>query len=385
METEVERNREQKIAPQLRFREFESNWIKIPLGKIIKSISSGKTKPEDNGKYPVFGSTGIIGNCSYFTHDGEFILIARVGANAGKIQRVIGKFSVTDNTLVLIPEENKLLPKFAELFLMHFNLNKLIFGSGQPLITGGLIKSIKIILPSLPEQQKITSFFSVVNIKLQQVTRKKELLETYKKGVMQQLFSQDIRFKDEDGKDFPEWKWVNGNKLFDNISDKNHNSDLPILAITQDQGAIPRDLINYKITVTKQSVESYKVVQKGDFVISLRTFQGGIEYSDYHGICSPAYIVLRANSKNVDKTFYKLYLKTPFYIKQLQKNLEGIRDGKMISYKYFSEIKLPFPSIEEQQKIAKFLSAIDEKIEAVSQQNEKSQSFKKGLLQQMFV
>ena len=85
-----------------------------------------------------------------------------------------------------------------------------------------------------------------------------------------------------------------GNEIFLNISDKNQTSNLPILAITQEYGAIPRDLIDYKVTVTDKSVESYKVVQIGDFIISLRSFQGGIEYSNYKGICSPAYIVLRS-------------------------------------------------------------------------------------------
>jgi type I restriction enzyme S subunit len=202
---------------------------------------------------------------------------------------------------------------------------------------------------------------------------------------MQQLFAQELRFKREDGMDYPDWEWMDGDKLFDNISDKNHNSDLPILAITQDQGAVPRDLIDYKMTVTDKSIASYKVVQVGDFVISLRTFQGGIEYSNYKGICSPAYIILRPSSDSVDRVFYKFYLKTDYYIAQLQKNLEGIRDGKMISYKYFSEIKLPVPSIEEQQKIASFLSSLDRKIDAVSAQIELTQQFKKGLLQEMFV
>ena len=118
---------------------------------------------------------------------------------------------------------------------------------------------------------------------------------------------------------------------------------------------------------------------------SLRSFQGGIEYSNYHGICSPAYNILRPTSENVHSDFYRIYLKTEYYIKQLQKRLEGIRDGKMISYKYFSEIKLPFPSLKEQQKIASYLSALDDKIEAVQLQIEQTQEFKKGLLQQLFV
>ncbi|WP_415371925.1 restriction endonuclease subunit S [Patiriisocius sp. Uisw_047] len=252
-------------------------------------------------------------------------------------------------------------------------------------LSAGRVSNLKLNIPTLPEQQKIASFLSAVDNKIQQLTKKKALLEHYKKGVMQQLFSGQLRFKDENGEDYPDWEWVGGNELFDNISDKKHNSDLPILAITQDQGAIPRELINYQMTVTEASVASYKVVQKGDFIISLRTFQGGIEFSEYHGICSPAYNILRPSSDDVDRAFYKFYLKTSFYIRQLQKNLEGIRDGKMISYKYFSEIKVPFPSKPEQQKVATYVSRIDTKIESVNNQMTQTQTFKKGLLQQMFV
>lgn len=171
----------------------------------------------------------------------------------------------------------------------------------------------------------------------------------------------NLRFKNDNGDDFPGWNIKFGNEIFQNISDKNHISDLPILAITQDYGAIPRELIDYKISVTDKSVESYKVVQKGDFIISLRSFQGGIEYSDYQGICSPAYIILRPTI-TIDNIFYKYYLKTSKYITHLNRKLEGIRDGKMISYKYFSDIVLPLPSIEEQNKISSFLSLIETRI-----------------------
>lgn len=188
-----------------------------------------------------------------------------------------------------------------------------------------------------------------------------------------------LRFNGFEGK----WQEVKGNYLFDSISDKKHNSDLPILAITQDQGAIPRELINYKVIVSDASVDSYKVVNVGDFIISLRSFQGGIEYSNYKGICSPAYIILR-NTKEIFRSFYKIYFKTYIYISKLGEKLEGIRDGKMVSYKYFSEISIPYPSIQEQEKIASFFTVIDQKLNLLKEKREKLQLYKKGVMQQIF-
>ena len=181
-----------------------------------------------------------------------------------------------------------------------------------------------------------------------------------------------------------EWKFINGDKLFDTISNKSHNSDLPVLAITQEYGAIPRDMIDYSVSVTDKSIESYKVVEKGDFIISLRSFQGGIEYSNYKGICSPAYIILRKTNKNDVDNFFKFYFKTDVFIQDLNKNLEGIRDGKMVSYKQFSEILLPKPEPQEQQKIASCLSSLDELIAAENQKLETLKTHKKGLMQQLF-
>lgn len=186
---------------------------------------------------------------------------------------------------------------------------------------------------------------------------------------------------------FPEfkedWKFKLGNEVFEPISNKNHNSDLPILAISQEFGAVPRELINYQISVTEQSISTYKVVDIGDFIISLRSFQGGIEYSNYKGICSPAYIVLRPKIE-IENKFFKYYLKTYNYIQKLQRTLEGIRDGKMISYKYFSEIKLPLPSQQEQQKIADFLIQIDNRITQLTQKKENLELYKKGITQKIF-
>ena len=180
------------------------------------------------------------------------------------------------------------------------------------------------------------------------------------------------------------WDTKFGNEIFESVSDKNHDSSYPILAITQQYGAIPRSLIDYNVTVTEKSVENYKLVKIGEFIISLRSFQGGIEYSNYIGICSPAYIVLRPLIP-INRIFYKYYLKTSRYIAELNKNLEGIRDGKMISYKQFSEIALPYPTIPEQNKIANTLAAVDARLELEKSLLLKYNEQKQYLLDSLFI
>ena len=184
-------------------------------------------------------------------------------------------------------------------------------------------------------------------------------------------------------RDTREWKLLHGDKVFDQISNKDHNSDLPILAITQEYGAIPREEINYNVSVTDKSIESYKVVEAGDFIISLRSFQGGIEYSNYKGLCSPAYVILRKKI-DVSNHFYKQLFKTNIFIQSMSKNIEGIRDGKMVSYKQFSELLLPYPLPDEQQKIADFLISVDELITFQTQKLDALKTHKKGLMQQLF-
>ncbi len=425
MEEATELNKKKtKLVPKLRFKGFEEEWLKKEYGDIY-SFYFTNSFSRDNLNY----ESGVVKNIHYGDIHTKFatlfditkesvpyvnsdrdikkikeecycqekdLVIADASEDYADIGKTIELVNLNNekviaglHTFLARPNKFEMAKGFAGYFVKSWKFRKqvMIIAQGTKVLslsTGRLAK-IKISIPTLPEQQKIASFLSSVDEKIQQLTRKKELLEHYKKGVMQQLFSGVLRFKDEKGKEYPKWEMVGGDKLFDSISDKKHNSDLPILAITQDQGAIPRELINYQMSVTDSSIASYKVVQVGDFIISLRTFQGGIEYSNYKGICSPAYNILRPSSEQVHREFYKYYLKTPYYIKQLQKNLEGIRDGKMISYKYFSEILLPFPSLPEQEKIANYLTSIDKKIETIKKEITATQGFKKGLLQQMFV
>ena len=182
------------------------------------------------------------------------------------------------------------------------------------------------------------------------------------------------------------WDYTKAKDIFFNSNEKNCNLlNLPLLSITQDNGAIPRECINYNVIIDHKNIKNYKIVKKGDFIISLRSFQGGIEYSLYNGLCSPAYIIIRKKeNKNYYDKFFRYLFKTKPFIQKLNKYLTGIRDGKIISYNYFSNIYLPVPTIPEQQKIADCLSSLDELIEAYEQKLDALKQHKKGLIQRLF-
>tara|TARA_R110002051_G_scaffold61096_2_gene111869 strand:- start:183 stop:1355 length:1173 start_codon:yes stop_codon:yes gene_type:complete len=388
-----------KVKPLLRFRRIDSAWLDIKISTVATLTSGEHLSPENyskSGLIPYFtGPSDITENISsvkkFTDKNGKLcnlgdVLITVKGSGVGKTTILKLPKAFMGRQLMSLsstPELNIILKSILEKKLQR--LEALAMGNMIPGLSRPDILSFPISIPeNIVEQQKVAGFLTSVDNKISQLTEKHRLLKDYKKGVIQQIFSQQIRFKDDDGKAFAEWDYRKGNDVFIAVSNKKHSSDLPILAITQEHGAIPRDLIGYEVQVTDSSISGYKVVKKGDFIISLRSFQGGIEYSNYHGICSPAYIILRPKLKVSDK-FFCYYLKTHNFLQDMKKRLEGIRDGKILSYKYFSEIELPFPSVEEQQKIAQFLQSLDKKIDAVNQQIEQTKLFKKGLLQQMFV
>ena len=141
--------------PELRFPEFEGEWEKKKLGEVTDSISSGKSNNKlAFGEFPFYGSTGLIGYTNNYGYTGKIILIARVGANAGSLYKVDGKYSVSDNTLMLKINDKGILD-FVQYYLNKYDLNKLVFGSGQPLITGGHLKELSLYFPDLPEQSKM--------------------------------------------------------------------------------------------------------------------------------------------------------------------------------------------------------------------------------------
>lgn len=406
-------------TPALRFPDFlnDGEWEVKRLGEIAKTFSGGTPSANNKNYYggniPFIRSGEINSDRTelFLTQDGldnssakivekGTILYALYGATSGEVGIAQMKGAINQAILAIIPKED-----VDALFLYQFlksqkkSIVNLYIQGGQGNLSGAIINSLVIPFPPLSEQRRIAQALTALDELIAATNGKLELMKAYKKGLMQKLFvdstgggkSLKINYLQIPKLRFPEfyeekeWIYYNGDKMFEPIVNKNHNSDLPVLAITQDQGAIPRDLIDYNVIVSDKSIEAYKVVEIGDFIISLRSFQGGIEYSKFKGLCSPAYIVLRKKSDDVCDDFYRYYFKSNQYIQDLNRNLEGIRDGKMVSYKQFSDIMIPCPKYEEQRKIASCLSTMDETINAYTEKVGLLGQYKKGLMQQMFV
>lgn len=171
--------------------------------------------------------------------------------------------------------------------------------------------------------------------------------------------------------------------VFRNHTNKKHNGEFQVLSATQDRGIIPRSEVDIDIKYAEENIGSYKKVDPGDFVISLRSFQGGIEYSEYEGLVSPAYTVLKATKPIIDN-FYRAYFKTPDFISRLNGAVYGIRDGKQIGFDDFGDLAIHYPSVEEQQKIAEILATCDRAIELKREEVDGVNKLKRSLNNLLF-
>tara|TARA_R110002073_G_scaffold220024_1_gene380233 strand:- start:4666 stop:5901 length:1236 start_codon:yes stop_codon:yes gene_type:complete len=397
----------QTLLPKLRFPAFQNaeGWEKKELRPFLERYVE---KVKSNTSLSVFSSSreGLLPQNEYYRgnkviNDGEYGVVPE-----GYIvyrhmsDDITFKFNINDNGRpIAVSKEypvfwvNGLDPVFLRYLLNESRAFKDFAamqrkGGTRTRLYFETLCSWKAPLPTMPEQKKISCFLSSIDKLIESEENELKARQKYKVGLVQQLFPLDgenlptLRFPEYRGA--PEWSLHNGNQLFDPISNKDHDSDLPVLAITQEHGAIPREKINYHVSVSEKSIESYKVVEVGDFIISLRSFQGGIEYSEYKGLCSPAYVILRKRKDFVSE-YFKHYFKAGTFIQDLNKNIEGLRDGKMVSYKQFSDLLLPLPpSRDEQQKIATCLTLIDEIIAQQSKKLEVLQKQKDGLMQLLF-
>jgi type I restriction enzyme S subunit len=179
--------REGETQPRLRFPEFAEPWIESKLEDLCGSVSSGRDQIDSDGLFDLYGSTSVIGKTKNASFNGERILVARVGANAGMLTKAKGSFGVTDNTLVVSPNHSIDID-FLFHYLGNININKLIFGSGQPLITGSILKNLPIQVPVDAEQRRVSACLSSLDELIIAQSSELEAFKTHKRGLMQQLF-----------------------------------------------------------------------------------------------------------------------------------------------------------------------------------------------------
>ena len=398
------------IKPKLRFPEFKSDWIEKGLDELLLEAKERNfdLKYSKNEVLSVSGEYGIVNQIEHKGRSFAGVSVAnyhvvKVGdivytksplklTPYGIIKVNTGKDGIVSTLYAVYKCQETIFGLFLDYyFQLSDNTNKYL----RPLVHKGAKNDMKInnsvvlkgkifVPKQKDEQKKIANFLMTIDTRIATLSKRLELLEEYKKGVLQRIFNGEIRLKDKNGKPFKKWAVVRAKDLFSSHSNKNHNGDLPILAATQENGMVHRDSIGIEIQSSEASVKSYKLVEPGDFVISLRSFQGGIEYSEYKGICSPAYTILKPKVE-IDNHFFRFYFKKEDFITRLSQTVVGIRDGKQISYEAFGGMKLQLPSLEEQRKISRFLISIDAKIQMAIKQLELTGQFKKGLLQNIFV
>lgn len=250
---------------------------------------------------------------------------------------------------------------------------------------------IPIHLPSLEEQNKIANFLGAVDDKRDALQRKKSGLEVFKSGMMRGLFSQELRFLQDDGREFPDWEERELSDIGERSKKKNKDLEITrVLTNSATLGVIDQGDYFDKDIANAESLSGYSIVRAGEYVynprISVSAPVGPINRNNLaDGVMSPLYTVFRINEGNSD--FFAQYFSSAFwhdYMKSIA-NYGARHDRMAINMADFMAMPLPWPHPDEQGKIADALSAMDAKIAAVADQIANMESFIKGLLQQMFV
>lgn len=331
----------------MRFPEFTEEWNYESLDTIAPNITSGRSKPS-LGEYNLYGSTGIIGKTATADYSGDMLLVARVGANAGSLQLVNDSCGITDNTLIIKP--CKLSSHYLYFYLQHYNLNRLVFGSGQPLITAGMLKKVRIPFGNQLEQKKIENFLCCIDERITTQNKIIEKLESLIKGIADKLF-QTAR----------ETKLLL--ELAPNITsgtDKNGSGTIPLYGSTGIIGKVKN------------------ASQKGNIVLVARVGTiGTVQYvKESCGVSDNALIV---EAGEMTKYIYH-FLKTYKFA-----HITSGTTQPLITASSLKKIAVPTYDIERQTQIVLCLNILERKLDIEKQYLSDIAMMKQYLLHQMFI
>ena len=371
------------------------DWGVRPFGDLTSTVASGRSKVNAAfGNYSVHGSTGVIGFSDVADYEGDAILVARVGANAGKLNVVSGKYGVTDNTIMLRLRNDSFLSFFWRQ-LEGMRLNRLVFGSGQPLITGSQLKALSVSVPPLPEQRAIATALSDVDAllaKLDQLIAKKQGL---KQAAMQQLLTGQTRLPGFSG----EWDLrplasvVSGLEAGVSVNSVDHmdphSSTNPCILKTSAVFDGNFDPTECKL-IDRRDLSRAKLSPRKDSIIISRmntpNLVGEVGYvaEDFPNLNLPDRLWITRFGSGADVSARWLaYVMSSTQVKEVIKGLATGTSGSMknIAKGALLSLQLTFPSYAEQTAIATLLSDMDAELAALEARQGKTRALKQGMMQ----
>ena len=386
-------------APQLRFPEFNVSWNEYKLGSITDVVDSLHTTPKDyvSSGFPMIRVVDVsnieldLNKClnvseetyrqftkKYQPKVGDVVL-SRVGTCGASIMlRTKDNVCLGQNTVLLHPKINKdFYHILVKSNIFQVQVSRRVVGSTQKTLSLKDLKLFKLNIPAKPEQQKIAEFLTAVDNKIEQLSKKQALLGEYKKGLMQQIFSQAIRFKADDGSDFPDWK---ENKV-DEFMEVTRGQVLAVPEMRQVESEIFKYPV-YSSQTKNNGLTGYYTDYLFEDCITWTTDganAGDVNYRAGKFYCTNVCGVLRSKKGYANLCIAQI-------LNSVSRRYVSYVGNPKLMNNVMEKIKISIPSsINEQTKIANFLSSVDSKIEEVGKQLDESKQFKKALLQQMFV
>lgn len=404
------------MTPQLRFPEFTDQWEKVKLSDVAgrgKYGMNAAAKPYDGiNKYlritdiddesrkilvdKITSPSGTLDD-SYLLKQDDIVL-TRTGASTGKsyiYQKSDGKVYFAG--FLIRFRATKVNPYFAYSQTLRRPYDKWIAAisarSGQPGVNAEEYGAYSFYAPQKPEQEKIADFMGSIESKLISIQAKVAAMHEYKKGVMQAIFSGKLRFKDENDNSYPDWKKLKMSEIFDEITERVGTRDITTYSITAGRGFVSQ-AEKFGKDISGMQNEKYTLLKVGELAYNKgnsKSYSFGCVYANYEGkdIAVPnVFISFRLKDSRMTSRYFE-QLFTGHYLDRYLRQIisSGARmDGLLnVSKKSFFEIPVTVPVYEEQQKIANFLAALDDKIKLEETKLASAKEFKKALLQRMFV
>ena len=396
--TTTKNNEHKKLnVPNLRFPEFQGGWKEERLADIAdlyKGTGISKDQLSDDGEpcilygelYTKYKSETIrevisktnINNTKLVRSKANDVIIPCSGETAEDIATAR---CVLNGNILLGGDLNIIRLHGYDGAFMSYQLNgrckydiaKVAQGVSVVHLYGEHLKGVKTINPCLEEQKKIAKLLSLLDERIATQNKIIEDLKKLKCAIIEKVYS-EIQ-----GKEY------SYGQLFDVVNERNKQMEYSnILSASQEKGMVNRDDLNLDIQFERSNINTYKIVKKGDYVIHLRSFQGGFAFSDKLGVCSPAYTILRPNSI-LEYGYLSNYFTSQRFIKSLVLVTYGIRDGRSINVEEWLRMKITIPPKEHQQYIVKVIGTFERKIEDEEAYAAQLSKQKQYLLRQMFI